>query len=124
VWLTNPGMTGDYALVSIGISALTTGYTSAMIAFDKDVDVVGRKAQPEFYGYIPDNNSLRTRCFALMTLTSALHNLSRSLGCALLVKASGRTLVVLFVGGELLHCMWCTKLLAGTTSTGLVSVAR
>jgi len=49
VWLTNPGQAGAYALVSIGISALTTGFTSAMISFDKDVDVVGRLAQPIFY---------------------------------------------------------------------------
>ena len=46
VWLINPGQVGSYALVSIGISALTTGFTSAMISFDKDVDV----ADPKFYG--------------------------------------------------------------------------
>ena len=38
----------------------------------------------------------------LMTLISALHNLSRSVGCALLVTAGGKTLVSLFVGGEML----------------------
>ena len=65
VWLANPDQAGSYALVSIGISALTTGFTSAMIVFDKDVDVVGRRAQPLFYGYIPDHNGLRNRCFVL-----------------------------------------------------------
>ena len=36
--------------MAIGISALTTGFASAMIAYDKDVDAKGRKNQPKFYG--------------------------------------------------------------------------
>jgi len=52
VWLLNPDDTGTYALLSIAVSALTTGYSTAMIAFDMDVDVPRRKAQPQFYGYI------------------------------------------------------------------------
>jgi len=43
VWLSHPEQAGSYALVSIRISALTTGFTSAMISFDKDIDVVGRR---------------------------------------------------------------------------------
>jgi len=50
VWLTNPNDAGSFALLSIAISALTTGYTSAMIAFDMDVDADHRKNQPKFYG--------------------------------------------------------------------------
>ena len=41
------------ALVSIIVSALTTGFASAMIAFDYDVDFAHRKLQPRMYGYIP-----------------------------------------------------------------------
>ena len=37
-----------------------------------------------------------------MTLISALHNLSRSVGCALLLASSGKTRLVYFVGGEIL----------------------
>ena len=54
VWLTNKEEAGTYALASIAISALTTGYASAIIAFDMDVDVSHRKHQPRFYGFIPD----------------------------------------------------------------------
>jgi len=72
-----------------------------MISFDQDVDVPHSKNQPKFYGYIPDDNGLRGRCFALMTLISALHNLSRSVGCALLAAGDGR-LVAVFVVGEIL----------------------
>jgi len=91
VWLDNPEDAGAYALLSVGISALTTGYTSSIIAFDFDTDVLHRKNQPEMYGYIPDYHELRGRCFTLMTLMSALHNLSRSLGCALLIVSGGGT---------------------------------
>jgi len=100
VWLKNPDNAGTYALVSIGISCLTTGFASAMIAFDMDVDVPHRKAQSKFYGYIPNDNSLRGRCFVLMTLMSSLHNLSRSLGCALLVFSDAE-MALLFIGGEI-----------------------
>ena len=80
VWWENTEEAGRFALISIAISALTTGYTSAMISFDIDVDVSHRKDQPRFYGYIPDDNALRGRCFMLMMLISAMHNISRSLG--------------------------------------------
>ena len=38
------------AVISIAISALSTGFTSAKIALDKDLDTQGRKNQPKFYG--------------------------------------------------------------------------
>ena len=50
VWLSFPDEAGTFALVSIFLCALTTGYTSAMISFDFDVDVAQRKKQPKFYG--------------------------------------------------------------------------
>jgi len=53
-----------------------------------------------FYGYLPDDNGLRGRCFVLMTVISAIHNLSRSLGVALLASSSDNMLAV--YGGELL----------------------
>ena len=87
--------------MSIGISALTTGYTSAMIAFDKDANLDTRRRDPNFYGYIPDDHASRGKCFTLLALISALHNLSRSLGCALLAASRGVSMAVLFVGGEI-----------------------
>jgi len=101
LWLTNPQQAGSFALLSIGISAMTTGFTSAMISFDMDVDVTRRKTQPSMYGYIPNDNGLRGRCFVLMTLISALHNLSRSLAFALLAAApGGGRLLLLFLSCE------------------------
>ena len=100
VVLRNPEEVGIGALVSIAISALTTGFTSALISFDKDIDVLGRKQSPNFCGYIPDDHATRGRCFFLMTIMSALHNLSRSVGCALLAQ-SGKSAILYFVVGEM-----------------------
>ena len=50
VWLVNPEQAGAFALGSIGISAMTTGFASAMIAFDLDIDVNRRRTQPKMYG--------------------------------------------------------------------------
>ena len=88
--------------MSILISALTTGYTSSMISFDMDVDVKKRKNEPKFFGFVPDDHHLRGRAFMLMTIISALHNLSRSMGCVLLAVSGGSTRVICFVGGEML----------------------
>ena len=60
--MTTPGATSTGAIVSIGISTLTTGFASAMMSFDKDVDVICRKRSPTFYGFIPDDHGLRGRC--------------------------------------------------------------
>ena len=90
---------GKFAALSILISALTTGYSSAMIAFDIDVDLPHRKLQPKFYGYVPDDHGARGRTFMLMTAISAIHNLSLSVGCALFALAD-MDLLLTFVGGE------------------------
>ena len=78
-----------------------------MIGLDKDVDTQGRKNDSKFYGYIPDDHGLRGRCFVLMTLMSALHNFSRSVGYALLAASGGSKKMWLFVCGEmLLYLTW------------------
>ena len=54
VYLTSSSdQVGNFALLSIAASCLTTGFASASISFDVDVDVRRRKVQPQFYGYIP-----------------------------------------------------------------------
>ena len=109
VLMTTPGSSSSGAIASIGISTLTTGFASAMIAFDKDVDVKGRKRSPNFYGYIPDDHGLRGRCFVLMTLMGALHNFSRSVAYALLATSGGAKLVWSFAGVEVLfYLVWKT----------------
>ena len=83
VMLMNPSLGGSGgAIASILVSALTTGLTSTMLSIDFDTDPRRRIVQPLFYGYVKDKR--RGLTFALMTLTSTLHNLSRSLGYAIL----------------------------------------
>ena len=50
VLLTDPKKKEIAAFFSIAISALSTGFASAKIVLDKDLDTDGRKNQPEFYG--------------------------------------------------------------------------
>ncbi len=75
-----------------------TGLTSAMIAYDFDTDQPHRAKQPLFYGYIKDGRHQRGRTFLLMTLISTLHNLSRSLGYAILAVVDLNLALKFFVG--------------------------
>jgi len=59
VFLKRPEQAGTYALLSIAISAMTTGFNSAMIAYNGDVDVSHRHSQPDFFGYIPNEYNSR-----------------------------------------------------------------
>ena len=108
VWLNNPKEAGVGALISIVTCTLTTGFTSALIAYDQDVDVEHRKNQPNFYGYIPDDHAAKGRCFFLMTMISALHNLSRSVGFALLSKAGKMTLWSVIIGEVVFYIVYKT----------------
>ena len=73
-----------------------TGLTSAMIAYDFDTDQPHRATQPKFYGYMKDG--WRGLSFLLMTMISTLHNLSRSLGYAILAVVDLNLALRFFVG--------------------------
>ena len=75
-----------------------TGLTSAMIAYDFDTDQPHRATQPLFYGYIKNGSEQRGRTFWLMTMISSLHNLSRSLGYAILAVVDVNLALRFFVG--------------------------
>ena len=111
VFLQNPEEVGTTALISIVVSALCTGYTSAMISFDLDVSVHHRKVHEGFYGYLPDDNTKRGNLFILMTLICTIHNVSRTVGVALLA-VEDKALALYFVGGEVMLVM-LVKILRG-----------
>ncbi|GMI50259.1 hypothetical protein ScalyP_jg12128 [Parmales sp. scaly parma] len=77
-----------------------------MIAFDMEVDVSRRRLQPKFYGMIPDDNNKRGRSFMLMTLISALHNISRSVGYALMMSTDPLLLAQFVIGEFGLYIFW------------------
>jgi hypothetical protein len=81
------------AIISILISALTTGFTSATLSYDYDTDPLKRREAPEFYGYIPDEGMARTKLFVVMTFNSSLLLLLRSFSAALLMIADSRYFV-------------------------------
>jgi hypothetical protein len=74
------------ALFSVLISALSTGFTSAVFTFDYDINPVGRALDPDFYGMIPDGSFGRTIVFVCLMLQAALLLLIRSLGAAMLIE--------------------------------------
>jgi len=57
VLLKNRELISSSTVGSVLISAITTGFTSASLSFDFDVDPTKRKEHPEFYGYFPDGAS-------------------------------------------------------------------
>jgi hypothetical protein len=85
------------ALVSICISALAAGMSSATIAYNYDVDPVKRKETPDFYGYTPDGLP-RTIIFLCLWLNSALLLLMRSFSAALLALVSKSYFLYFLVG--------------------------
>jgi len=84
------------AILSVTVSAFTTGFSSGSISFDMDVDPAKRNEAPHFYGYIPDGK--RTVIFGCMILNSALLLLVRSLSAAMLMLAKKRYFVLYMVG--------------------------
>jgi hypothetical protein len=75
------------AIISLLISALSTGYSSATITWDFDTSIGRRRNEPEFFGMIPDG--LRGQLvFLCMILNSAMLLLLRSLSYAMLMLMS------------------------------------
>jgi len=87
IFINSPEKT-TFLLISLLISALTTGFSSALISYDMDVSVANRKEVPLFYGYIKDGNTERGITFVLLILLASLHNFSRTIGTALLLSVS------------------------------------
>ena len=97
VFITSPTRSTLH-LVSILISTMTTAFASAVVSFDMDASPEQRKKIPDFYGFLGDTNFERTATFLVMFLLAGLHNLSKSIGVALLLAVSGQTTLVVLAG--------------------------
>jgi hypothetical protein len=97
---TNVGEVADATLVSLSVSALTTGYASATISYDWDTDPVKREQVPDFYGYVPANPTKRSIIFVSMTLFSACMLVMRCMTIVVLGLLGGRW-VSLYIGADL-----------------------
>jgi hypothetical protein len=89
------------ALASIAISAGTTGFISATISYDYDVNPAKRKLTPSFYGYIRDRSKYRALTFLTLALNASLLLLIRSFSAALLIQVDSTAFI------------WCVRLAAG-----------
>jgi hypothetical protein len=82
--LKGTGGASTSSTISLLISALSTGYSSATITWDFDTGVNRRREEPEFYGMIPDG-ARGNVVFLCMILNSALLLLVRCLSYAMLM---------------------------------------
>ncbi|GMI27852.1 hypothetical protein TeGR_g10416 [Tetraparma gracilis] len=92
-------------VVSIFISAITTGMGSASISYDFDSDPEKREKLPNFYGYLPDEGNARTIMYVCMVINSALLLLLRSIGAALLMLADTKIFIAYMAGDHLLYLL-------------------
>jgi hypothetical protein len=86
------------AAASIFISALTTGFGSALISYDMDTSPKKRRETPDFYGFVPPTG--RGLIFVLMVVNSTSQFLAKIMSIALL-GAISRTWVLLYLLGDL-----------------------
>ena len=105
------------ALLSIIVSACTTGLASATISYDFDTDPAKRRHNPNFYGYSPDDGGSRFLVFLLLFLNSTTHILGRTLAAALLASVNvnylwshfaadmGLYLLFKFIRGDFIYWM-------------------
>jgi len=86
------------ALLSMCLSALTTGLTSKNISRNYDLEPMRRKNTPSFYGYLPRDTTKRTIMGVCMVLSSTALLLLRSFGAAMLMLAEKRYFVLYMAG--------------------------
>jgi hypothetical protein len=91
---------GTASWISLGVSALTTGFASATISYDFDTEPTRREQVPDFYGYIPAKASKRSLVFLSMVLLTAGMLLIR---CMTIVALGliGSSWVALYIGADL-----------------------
>ena len=95
--LYNPELGFDItSIVSILVSSLTTGFTSAQISYDFDTSPEERAKNPFFYGYVPDDSRSRTILFVTMAMNPAIMLLIKSLAIVLLAFVNAKYVAYFF----------------------------
>jgi hypothetical protein len=87
------------AVVSVGLSCVSTAFIATTLVYDLDTDPMRRKSNPEFYGYIPDNK--RALVFALLFLYHTVWSLGKTFTMAVLAQTNWLWLVVYLLSD---HC--------------------
>jgi hypothetical protein len=86
IFVLNGGEWSTAAVVSIGLSCLSTAFIATTIAYDMDTNTHKRKNAPHFHGYIPDADGKRVLVFALLFLYHAVYSIGQTLSMAVLAK--------------------------------------
>ena len=82
------------ALLSLLMSAASTGYTSAVLSYDFDTSVANRRVSPLLHGMVPDQG--RGFVFFLMFMLSTLQMVSKVFSTALLLLVNPTWLAIWF----------------------------
>jgi hypothetical protein len=101
IFLLNGGDWTTAAVVSVGLSCLSTAFTASALAYDIDTDPTKRKSGPEFFGYIPDTAGRRFLAFALLFLYHTVWTLGKTFSMAVLAQTNWLWLVVYLLSD---HC--------------------
>jgi hypothetical protein len=99
MFLLNGGDWTTAAVVSVGLSCVSTAFIATTLVYDLDSDPMRRKRNPEFYGYIPDNK--RALVFALLFLYHTVWTLGKTFSMAVLAQTNWLWLVVYLLSD---HC--------------------
>jgi hypothetical protein len=94
VFLLNGGDWSTAVLVSVGLSCLSTAFTATTLTYELDTNVVRRRRNPKFYGYIPDETAGRLRAFIFLFLYHSTHTMGKTYSMALLWQTNWLWLVV------------------------------
>jgi hypothetical protein len=103
IFFLNGGNWTTAALVSIGLSCLSTAFTATTLAYDVDTSAARRKKNPAFYGYMPDTAAGCVWAFALLFLYHSTQSLGKTLAMAMLAQVSFLWLVAYLVAD---HCVF------------------
>jgi hypothetical protein len=99
VFLLNGGDWTTAAVVSVGLSCVSTAFIASTLVYDLDTDPTRRKLNPEFYGFIPDTK--RASVFALLFLYHTAWSLGKTFSMAVLAATNWMWLVVYLLSD---HC--------------------
>ncbi len=106
IFVLNGGNWTTAAILSIGLSCLSTAFTATMLEYDLDTNAAKRKKNPEFYGYMPDTSAGRVFAFALLFVYHSAWTLGKTVSMAVLAQANWMWLVAYLLadhGGFILY---------------------
>jgi hypothetical protein len=92
--LLNGGNWTTAAVVSVGLSCLSTAFIATTIDYDLDLEVTRRTSNPEFYGWIPDIASKRVLVFSLLFLYHSAQCIGNTFTMTVLAQTNLLWLVV------------------------------